>query len=75
MKIKSKQVEMELYLTNITLLDITKTSEVSSDVFVRVLVFNRQYQRRYSIASTAPAKAKQMLKKRVQNIRRLLRDL
>lgn len=59
MKIKSKQVEMELYLTNITLLDTTKTSEVSSDVFVRVLVFNRQHQRRYSIASTAQAKAKQ----------------
>lgn len=53
MKIKSKQVEMELYLTNITLLDTTKTSEVSSDVFVRV----------YSIASTAPAKAKQTDKK------------
>lgn len=65
MKIKSKQVEMELYLTNITLLDTTKTSEVSSDVFVRV----------YSIASTAPAKAKQTDKKRVQNIRRLLRDI
>lgn len=50
---------MELYLTNITLLDTTKTSEVSSDVFVRVLVFNRQHQRRYSITSTAQAKAKQ----------------
>ena len=54
MKIKSKQVEMELYLTNITLLDTTKTIEVSSDVFVRV----------YSIASTAPAKAKPTDKKK-----------
>jgi len=66
---------MELYLTNITLLDTTKTSEVSSDVFVRVLVFNRQHQRRYSFASTVPAKTKQINKKRVQFIRRLLRVL